>query len=184
LKCSNRHRHIRSSGRRVLLLLRSMADRPRRLETRMSLRMLRSRKLRLQSGRNCETGSRMSMPISGGEHTSRRSFNIADSIRFGSNDRNTFTSVQALYITPDDSLWILDTERPTTNEPQAPSMPCAAPGGLKLVVNNFRTTRSLHLHASAHRSLPRLIRERPGFRYASKRHSFRWRNCIHCGLEQ
>jgi hypothetical protein len=79
----------------------------------------------------------MSMPISGGEHTSRRTFNIADSIRFGSNDSNTFTSVQALYITPDDSLWILDTERPTTNEPQAPSMPYAAPGGLKLVANHF-----------------------------------------------
>ncbi|KAH8786331.1 hypothetical protein F5882DRAFT_496979 [Hyaloscypha sp. PMI_1271] len=54
-----------------------------------------------------------------------------DTPPFGSDDRNTFTSVQALYITPDDSLWILDTEQPTTNQPQAPT----SGGGIAYIVD-------------------------------------------------
>jgi len=64
-------------------------------------------------------------------------YDVLNSIQFGSNDSNTFISVQALYITPDDTLWVLDTSRPTINESQAPSMPYAAPGGPKLVAINF-----------------------------------------------
>ena len=37
-------------------------------------------------------------------------------IQFASNSNTTFISVQALYITPDDTLWVLDTGRPSTNE--------------------------------------------------------------------
>jgi hypothetical protein len=48
-----------------------------------------------------------------------------------------FISVQALYITPDDTLWVLDTGRPSINESQAPSMPYAFPGGPKLVSINL-----------------------------------------------
>ncbi|KAN0102847.1 Major royal jelly domain containing protein [Hyaloscypha variabilis] len=64
-------------------------------------------------------------------------YDVLNSIQFGSNDSNTFISVQALYITPDDTLWVLDTSRPTINESQAPSMPYAAPGGPKLVAINL-----------------------------------------------
>lgn len=60
-------------------------------------------------------------------------YNVMNSIQFGSNDSNHFISVQALFITPDDTLWVLDTSRPTINESQAPRMPYAAPGGPKLV---------------------------------------------------
>ena len=64
-------------------------------------------------------------------------YNVINGIQFGSNDPNTFISVQALYVTPDDTLWVLDTGRPTINESQAPSMPYAAPGGPKLVAINL-----------------------------------------------
>ena len=64
-------------------------------------------------------------------------YNVTNGIQFGSNIPNTFISVQALYITPDDTLWVLDTGRPTINESQAPSMPYAAPGGPKLVAINL-----------------------------------------------
>jgi hypothetical protein len=64
-------------------------------------------------------------------------YNVTNDIRFGSSDPNTFISVQALYITPDDTLWVLDTGHPTINESQAPSMPYAAPGGPKLVAINL-----------------------------------------------
>jgi hypothetical protein len=67
----------------------------------------------------------------GGLHTS------INGIQFGSNDPNTFISVQALYITPDDTLWVLDTGRPSINESQSTSMPYAAPGGPKLVSINL-----------------------------------------------
>jgi hypothetical protein len=64
-------------------------------------------------------------------------YNVTNGIQFGSNDPNTLISVQALYITPDDTLWVLDTGCPTINESQAPSMPYAAPGGPKLVTMNL-----------------------------------------------
>jgi len=64
-------------------------------------------------------------------------YNVTNGIQLGSNDPNIFISVQALYITPDDTLWVLDTGRPTINESQAPSMPYAAPGGPKLVSINL-----------------------------------------------
>lgn len=64
-------------------------------------------------------------------------YTTTNGIQFGSNNQTAFISVQALYITPDDTLWVLDTSRPTINESQAPSMPYAAPGGPKLVAINL-----------------------------------------------
>ncbi|KAH6684255.1 hypothetical protein B0J14DRAFT_622409 [Halenospora varia] len=75
-------------------------------------------------------------------------YNVMNSIQFGSNDSNHFISVQALFITPDDTLWVLDTSRPTINESQAPSMPYAAPGGPKL-----------NIHTSSKCPLPRLLHD-------------------------
>lgn len=54
-------------------------------------------------------------------------------VAFGSNDQTHFVSVQALYVTPDDTLWVLDTGRPTVNQTGKISIPYAAPGGPKLV---------------------------------------------------
>ena len=62
-------------------------------------------------------------------------------IAFGSANRSAFISVQALYITPattagdrPETLWVLDTGRPTVHDSQGrPSMPYAVPGGPKLV---------------------------------------------------
>jgi len=64
-------------------------------------------------------------------------YTTTNGITFGSNDSNTFISVQALFITPDDTLWVLDTGRPSINESQDLSMPYAAPGGPKLVSINL-----------------------------------------------
>ena len=58
-------------------------------------------------------------------------------IPFGSNSTDTFISVQALFITPDDTLWVLDTGRPSTNESETLTMPYASPGGPKLVAVNL-----------------------------------------------
>lgn len=58
-------------------------------------------------------------------------------IPFGSNSTDTFISVQALFVTPDDTLWVLDTGRPSTNETQTLTMPYASPGGPKLVAINL-----------------------------------------------
>ncbi|KAH0283084.1 hypothetical protein M436DRAFT_51619 [Aureobasidium namibiae CBS 147.97] len=60
-------------------------------------------------------------------------------IAFGSGNSSAFVSVQALYITPQTStrpetLWILDTGRPTVHSAAGdPSMPYAQPGGPKLM---------------------------------------------------
>ncbi|EMC96369.1 hypothetical protein BAUCODRAFT_33697 [Baudoinia panamericana UAMH 10762] len=60
-------------------------------------------------------------------------------IAFGSGNASAFISVQALYITSNNSrrpetLWVLDTGRPTVYNAQGdPSMPYAQPGGPKLV---------------------------------------------------
>jgi sugar lactone lactonase YvrE len=62
-------------------------------------------------------------------------------IPFGSGNSSAFISVQALYITPEsnatgrpETLWALDTGRPTIHNAQGdPSMPYAQPGGPKLV---------------------------------------------------
>ncbi|OQN95674.1 hypothetical protein B0A48_18198 [Cryoendolithus antarcticus] len=62
-------------------------------------------------------------------------------IAFGSDNANAFISVQALYITPPsnytsrpETLWVLDTGRPTVHNAQGdPSMPYAQPGGPKLM---------------------------------------------------
>jgi sugar lactone lactonase YvrE len=60
-------------------------------------------------------------------------------IKFGSNNSTGFISVQALYITlatstRPETLWVLDTGRPTTMDLQGvPSMPYAQPGGPKLI---------------------------------------------------
>ena len=43
-------------------------------------------------------------------------YNTVEGIQFGSNNSNYFISVQALYVTPDDTLWVLDTGRPSINE--------------------------------------------------------------------
>lgn len=63
--------------------------------------------------------------------------NVSDGITFGPNLKNYLISVQALYVTPDDTLWVLDTGRPTINSSTTPSMPYAAPGGPKLVSINL-----------------------------------------------
>ncbi|KAK7990209.1 hypothetical protein PG989_010524 [Apiospora arundinis] len=61
-------------------------------------------------------------------------------VPFGSIDSTHFISVQALYVTPDDTLWILDTGRPTVNaSASSPAMPYAAPGGPKLVAIDLAT---------------------------------------------
>lgn len=61
-------------------------------------------------------------------------------VPFGSADSNYLISVQALYVTPDDTLWALDTGRPTVNaSTSSPAMPYAAPGGPKLVAINLTT---------------------------------------------
>lgn len=60
-------------------------------------------------------------------------------IAFGSGNSTGFISVQAVYITPKtatrpETLWVLDTGRPTVyNAQMDPSMPYAQPGGPKLV---------------------------------------------------
>lgn len=74
-------------------------------------------------------------------------------IDFGSNNANYFISVQALFITPDDTLWVLDTGRPTINESTMPTMPYAAPGGPKLVsinLSNNSIARTYTFPASVH----------------------------------
>jgi hypothetical protein len=64
-------------------------------------------------------------------------------IDFGSGNSAGFISVQALYITPENSrrpetLWVVDTGRPTiTGSGGAPSMPYAQPGGPKIVGINL-----------------------------------------------
>lgn len=69
------------------------------------------------------------------------SFNGID---FGSSDQNGLVSVQALYITPqsdsrDETLWLLDTGRPTIHNAHGdPSMVYAQPGGPKLVAVSLR----------------------------------------------
>jgi hypothetical protein len=64
-------------------------------------------------------------------------YSQVNGIEFGSIDSAAFISVQALYITPEDTLWVLDTGRPSINESQALSMPYASPGGPKLVSINL-----------------------------------------------
>ena len=68
------------------------------------------------------------------------SLNISfNGIPFGSANASAFISVQALYITSGtrsrpETLWVLDTGRPTVMDAQgAPTMPYAQPGGPKLV---------------------------------------------------
>ncbi|MCJ1390296.1 hypothetical protein MMC18_003154 [Xylographa bjoerkii] len=64
-------------------------------------------------------------------------------IQFGSANAAAFISVQALYITTatasrPETLWVLDTGRPTIMDAQgAPTMPYAQPGGPKLVAINI-----------------------------------------------
>ncbi|KAI0397849.1 major royal jelly protein-domain-containing protein [Xylariaceae sp. FL0594] len=65
--------------------------------------------------------------------------NESDRVVFGSNGQGHFISVQALYVTPDDTLWVLDTGRPTVNQSGTISMPYAAPGGPKLVAIDLGT---------------------------------------------
>ncbi|RFU23682.1 hypothetical protein B7463_g12657, partial [Scytalidium lignicola] len=76
-----------------------------------------------------------------------------DGILFGSNDRDHFISVQALFNTPDDRLWVLDTGRPTVNQTGTPSIAYAAPGGPKLVAINLTTNeieKSYYFPADVH----------------------------------
>ncbi|KAI1813607.1 major royal jelly protein-domain-containing protein [Poronia punctata] len=74
-------------------------------------------------------------------------------IPFGSTDKYHFISVQALYVTPDDTLWVLDTGRPTVNKSGTISMPYAAPGGPKLIAMDLDTNtikKTYTLPASVH----------------------------------
>lgn len=66
-------------------------------------------------------------------------YNTSNGVVFGSNDDDHFISVQALFVTPDDTLWVLDTGRPTINQSGTLSMPYAAPGGPKLVAVDLTT---------------------------------------------
>ncbi|KAK8127109.1 uncharacterized protein PG998_002868 [Apiospora kogelbergensis] len=52
-------------------------------------------------------------------------------------DATHLVSVQALYVTPDDTLWVLDTGRPTVNGSTTAAY--AAPGGPKLVAIDLAT---------------------------------------------
>lgn len=63
-------------------------------------------------------------------------YSTTNGIAFGSNS-DTFISVQALFITPDDTLWVLDTGRPSVIESTMLTMPYAVPGGPKLVAINL-----------------------------------------------
>lgn len=67
-------------------------------------------------------------------------------IPFGSSSNSTFISVQALYVTPDDTLWVLDTGRPSTNETEMLTMPYAQPGGPKLVAMNLTNNSILRTY--------------------------------------
>lgn len=64
-------------------------------------------------------------------------------IDFGSADDQGLISVQALFITPKtttrlETLWILDTGRPTIHNAKGnPSMPYAQPGGPKVIAMNI-----------------------------------------------
>jgi hypothetical protein len=64
-------------------------------------------------------------------------------IAFGSNSTTGLISVQALFVTPvcknyPETLWILDTGRPTVHSAAGdPSMPYALPGGPKLIAMNI-----------------------------------------------
>lgn len=103
-------------------------------------------------------------------------------IAFGSGNATGLVSVQALYVTPPTSdgsrpetLWLLDTGRPTVHDGQGnPSMPYAQPGGPKLVAVSlsndtvyqtftFPSTVSLFYkplkHADISGPLPRLVLE-------------------------
>lgn len=80
-------------------------------------------------------------------------YSESNGIQFGSSLQDYFISVQALFITPDDTLWVLDTGRPTINESQAPSMPYAVPGGPKLVainLSNDSITRTYTFPSNVH----------------------------------
>ncbi|PVH71917.1 hypothetical protein DL98DRAFT_87945 [Cadophora sp. DSE1049] len=79
-------------------------------------------------------------------------YTVTNGIQFGNNDAYT-VSVQAVYITPDDILWVLDTGRPSINESQTPSIPYAAPVGPKLVSINLLNdsiTRTYTLPSDVH----------------------------------
>ena len=80
-------------------------------------------------------------------------------IPFGSANSSGFVSVQALYITPQTStrpetLWVLDTGRPTVHDGQGnPSMPYAQPGGPKVCaisLNNNSVYATYTFPASVH----------------------------------
>ncbi|KAL8996031.1 MAG: hypothetical protein Q9188_006664 [Gyalolechia gomerana] len=78
---------------------------------------------------------------------------VVDGTASGSNSQDAFISVQALFITPDDTLWVLDTGRPTINATTAPNMPYAAPGGPKLCsinLTNNSVTRTYTFPSDVH----------------------------------
>ncbi|KAI5917580.1 major royal jelly protein-domain-containing protein [Camillea tinctor] len=80
-------------------------------------------------------------------------YSETNGIMFGSSDSSHFISVQALYVTPDDTLWVLDSGRPTINQSSRPSSTYAAPGGPKLVAIDLSTdkvTRTYTLPPSVH----------------------------------
>ncbi|CZT05549.1 uncharacterized protein RCO7_08440 [Rhynchosporium graminicola] len=109
-------------------------------------------------------------------------YTTTNGIQFGNNDSTHLISVQALFITiillllslyfgsrrlldctyydrviptitPDDTLWVLDTGRPSITESQSPTMPYAAPGGPKLIsinLSNNSISRTYTLPPSVH----------------------------------
>lgn len=72
-----------------------------------------------------------------------------DETLFGNTDEKAFISVQALIFTPDDTLWVLDTGRPTINGTSA----LALPGGPKLIafdINNKTAKRTYTFPLDVH----------------------------------
>ncbi|EDK38842.2 hypothetical protein PGUG_02940 [Meyerozyma guilliermondii ATCC 6260] len=74
---------------------------------------------------------------------------VVDETLFGSTDDTAFISVQALIFTPDNTLWVLDTGRPTINGTSA----LALPGGPKLMafdINNNTVKRTYTFPSDVH----------------------------------
>lgn len=79
-------------------------------------------------------------------------------IPFGSGNSSGLISVQALHITPandrrDETLWVVDTGRPTISSATGPSMPYAQPGGPKILgisLNNDSVYATYTFPAAVH----------------------------------
>lgn len=95
-------------------------------------------------------------------------------IAFGSNMQDFSISVQALLVTPDDILWVLNTGQPSTNESTVLTMPYTAYGGPKLVAINLSNNSVARTYTFPHYvRYPDSVHERHTFRHTSRRHGIR-----------